>query len=273
MQQWIYRIGSSAFLDQKDGDNNDNNNNNSTRRNRFWTLREKNDVNSTRSQTNKSPVSALMSPAAGIQIVLPVKFYDLSFFGHDWEEKWHFNRDFLQSNDPVIRQHYSGGDYTKLIDLHMDTVRAILREKKRSKSYTRLPKALRRTTKHKHTIALLTKQNIGYPFSNIEDAFQYAKELYTELGSSKNIYNINTIGSFINSGYLPFPVLLQLSYKIFIRFIPDAQYYLTAQEWEYMADSLCAICEKYEMHALTCDVYVFTLLYCVLLMLLLIPLI
>ena len=162
----------------------------------------------------------------------------------------------MNSHDPVIRQNYTGGDYTNLLDLHTDTVAAILREKLRNKSLLRRPKALRRTTKHKHLVALLEKQNVKDPFSDISIAFQYSLDLFHKFGSNQSEHAVTNIGDFVGTGMLPYPQLLQVSYRVFIRYIIDAKKYLSSNEWRYMADSLYDTASSHEKEAMNHNEYI-----------------
>jgi len=205
-----------------------------------------------------SPVSLLRSRPTVVTMKLPSFIYILHFFAHNWERKWgglgkkpaKTGSAYMPEISPELRMQYLGGDYTNLVELHLDTVAAISAKEEKKSKRNILSRFIRRHTM-RHMPQLLYEQNVK-PIIDAQEARNY---IILQFEERCHLHRAAHIGAYAGTGMLPFPQLLQISYKLFIRYLVDGVHYLPKTEWIQMAEDLKMLTERHEGNTLTVTEY------------------
>ena len=193
-----------------------------------------------------------------VRIKLPHACYALHSFSDDWGKKWSEGSadSVMRSNthsysleqSPALRSQYVGGDYSKLVVLHNETMQAVHLHFKHQKAM--IP-YINWILGSKVLPQLLAEQNVE-PLPDVQGARNFVADQFEELG---NVRKVASIGTLAGSGLLAWPQLLQVSYRLFIRYLIDQSAYLSRAEWLRMADDLKARVRLHEKELMTASEY------------------
>jgi len=204
-----------------------------------------------------SPISLRARPKV-VTLKLPLCLHILHFFTNNWEQKWggvgkkpaKTVSTYIPEISPELRMQYLGGDYANLVELHSDTVAAILAKEEKKSKRNIVSRFIRRHTM-RHMSQLIYEQNVQ-PIIDAQEARNYVILQFEE---RCHIYRAAHIGAYAGTGILPFPQLLQVSYKLFIRYKVDGIHHLLKPEWIQMADDLKTLTERHEGNTLSVTEY------------------